>query len=166
MSDFSWHNLCQQRWDSSGFCCPLGHLSEEEIAFQHISLIRIIWCCPMQCKVPCCWDTKMKPAWLYPLMNHLGHFCFRVHFFDLLFHCQRAVNLYFVTSIFQGRPTHCDRTINCAIYITSQRNLWLRAIREQHETLTSPLISTSMTQMPPNSNIMSIKSICMPPLIT
>lgn len=26
----------------SGFCFALGHLSEEEIAFQHISLIRIM----------------------------------------------------------------------------------------------------------------------------
>lgn len=43
MSDFSWHNLCRQRWESYGFCCALGHLFEEEIAFQHISLIRIMW---------------------------------------------------------------------------------------------------------------------------
>lgn len=74
MSDFSWHNLCQQRWHSFAFCCAVGHLSKEEIAFQHISLIRIMWYCSIRCKVPCCWESEVKLVWRHPHMNHVGQF--------------------------------------------------------------------------------------------
>lgn len=84
MSDFSWHNLCRQRWDSSGFCWAVGHLFEEEIAFQHISLIRIMWYCSIRCEVPCCWETRGKPAWHHPHMNHVGHSGFGVPCFGVL----------------------------------------------------------------------------------